>query len=324
MSHNSSSTSSSEGEPASPDSSTAGHLREALVVTVWLVATLALIDVSLNTLLPGPKGSNRASPGTLVQYFDYGRSIEGKIRRLIGPDDASTALVAQAGWLEPGAPPEPSSDRAQQTKVSVAVYGMSFSEQAAQAMADLDPRIKLRLMGGPAAPASHSFAWFLEDSDRHNAKVVILGILASSVKGLASMSAMNWQFEGPAPYTFPRYHRVGGKLEATWPGSRSLPEFRACLADRSRWASYVEQMRRHDDFYNPFLFDENWLDSSALVRLVRRAVAAQHIRRVERTFHTTNGFVAESAPLASLRAIVEEFAAKARLQNRLPSCPPHQ
>src|SRR5512135_513845 len=318
MSRPSSSTSNSEAQAPGPPDSTAGHLREVLVVGGWMVATLVLIDVTINALFPSPRGPIMRAPGWPVQYFDYGRSIEGKIRRLIGPADTMTAPLAKAGWIDPGPGPEAPAQPGPGHDLLVAVYGMSFSNQVAQAMAMLDPRIDLRLVAGPAAPANHSFAAYLADRDRHEAQVVILGLLASSVKALASTSGMNWRFEGPAPYCYPRLIPVGNELQASWPGPRSLDQFRACLRDPDRWAAFVGQMRRQDEFFDPLLFEENVLDASALVRLVRRAWAAQHLRRVERRFHTSEGFVADSTALSSLRAIVKQFAATARRDGRLP------
>ncbi len=103
---------------------------------------------------------------------------------------------------------------------------MSFSNQILEPMTAIDSRIRLRLFGGPAAPVNHSYATYLLDRGG-SSRVVILTVLGSSVQGLAANNNMTWMFEGPAPYTYPRYFARAGEMEAEWPMVRTLGDLRA-------------------------------------------------------------------------------------------------
>ena len=104
----------------------------------------------------------------------------------------------------------------------VATYGMSFSNNVSRAMKTIDPRITLRLIAGPSAPPNYSFAAYNLDRGQHKADVVILGILASSVPGMSSITGMTWGSEVPAPFTFPKYVAKDRKLQAIWPKIQSF------------------------------------------------------------------------------------------------------
>src|SRR3546814_20927421 len=58
------------------------------------------------TLFPSPtlfRSSNprNLSPSRLALYFDYGRSMEGRLRRATRSDPDATAPITLAGWYEP-------------------------------------------------------------------------------------------------------------------------------------------------------------------------------------------------------------------------------
>ncbi len=190
----------------------------------------------------------------------------------------------------------------------VSCYGMSFSLRITTAMAKLDPTIYLRHFGGPAAPANHSYALYQADHDRPS-RVVILAVLGSSVPGLATNNGATWRFEGPAPFTYPRYFPLASGLKAEWPMVRTLDEFRARLADPAGWEEYVSQLRATDAYYNRFLFRHDVGDDSTIVRMIRRAVAQRWQATRAAEVHRASGFVPESPVVASLRAIVAAFAA---------------
>ena len=195
---------------------------------------------------------------------------------------------------------------------------MSFSGDIANAMAELDPGIRLRLFGGPAAPPNHSYAAYELDRGGRS-DVVVLGILGSCVQGLATNNAMTWRFEGPSPFTYPRYFAgASGGVEAEWPMVRTLEDFRSRLADPTRWQEYLSQIRATDAFYNEFLFRHDISDHSALVRMVRRAVAQRWQASRIAQIHGPSGFVADSPVIESLRAIVAAFAANARRDGKVP------
>ena len=288
-----------------------------MAVSAWIVIFLIAIDITLNVSFPFPTDLH-ARPSRLQDYFDHGRSIEGKIRRMVGPTDETSAPIVEAGWLDkmvhrPDVPDKPK----QAGGLLVAVYGMSFTNQMSDAMVELDPTLTLRLFQGPASPPNHSYTAYMMDRGGRS-DVVIIGILASSVMGLATNNYMTWRFEGPAPYTYPRYAFDGASLEARWPMVRTLDQMRQRLGDPALWAEYVAQIKAEDDFYDPFVFNLNLTDSSVLARLLRRAWAQRHESVMASRFRTSAGFVQDSDVIRTLKALVESFAETARRDGKLP------
>jgi hypothetical protein len=136
---------------------------------------------------------------------------------------------------------------------------------------------------------------------------------------MEATSGMNSLFEGPAPYTFPKFQADGsGNLQTIEPTIHTLAELRAALADTCRRTALIDEMRRQDAYYASFLFERNLLDDSALVRMVRRAIAHRHDRAVESGSHNAAGYRADSLPVRSLRLLVKKFANSVRRDGKLP------
>jgi hypothetical protein len=178
-------------------------LRGALKTGFWFCLALASFDTAINLLFPYPSDPLNTSPKALNLYFDYGRSLEGKVTRQMGPTDLTSAPVARAGWLAD----VPNPAELAQPKPGhhlISLYGMSFVGHLAEAMQKLDPSLDLRMHLGPAAPPNHTFAAYQRDRGQQQADIAVFGILASSVKGMDAMSGMNLMVDVPAPFTFPR------------------------------------------------------------------------------------------------------------------------
>ncbi len=77
-----------------------GNFREAAIVTSWMLVFLVAADVTLNQLFPLPRDPRIEPKGRLQIYFNYGWSIEAKIRRAVGPTDETSAPIAMAGWVD--------------------------------------------------------------------------------------------------------------------------------------------------------------------------------------------------------------------------------
>ncbi len=294
-------------------------IRKIVLTGVWILFFLFVFDVSINFLFPYPSDPRVTSPGQLKTYFEYGRSVEGKLSRMVGPTDESSSLIAQAGWLDPELWRKlnlPIS-RTPGKDLLIAIYGMSFSQQVGAAMAAEDSKLTIRSVAGPSAPPNYSFAAYNLDRGRHQADVVMLGVLASSVKAIRTMNGMTWQFEAPAPYTYPRYFVEEGKLKAIWPKLLSLAQLRAALQDKQQWNAYVTQLREYDQFFNSFLFKRNLLDRSVIVRLIRRAWAQRYQMMITNQSHGPAGFNSK-LEIPVLRAIVAKFAATARGDGKMP------
>ncbi len=293
-------------------------MRDLMVIGPWMLATLAVIDVAINVVFPYPKDP-RVPPSQLKAFFEYGRSVEGKLARMVGTDDTTSAPIATVGWRVPPLGSREPTRPAAGCDLLVAIYGQSFSDQVGKELERLDPKTTVRFWGGPGSPPSAAYGFYLADRGSHEAEVVILGLLASSVVAMDSTSGMNCQFESPAPYTYPKFVPNGaGGLTTIELGIRTLAELRTALATPLLRDSLRDAMRRSDAYFAPYLFDRNPLDASALVRIVRRALAHEKTRAVRERIHTRDGFVADSPVVSALRLLVVEFAQSVRRDGKVP------
>jgi len=309
--HNSSTSSSSAGRT--------GRIREILKVGIWLGLFLLVLDVAVNHAFPYPRIEAGSRPGSLQQYFEYGRSVEGKLPRMVGPTDETTTNVAFAGWLDPARWSDQPTAPATADGLLVAVYGMSHAIDVAVALMEVNPKVTLRGVAGPAAPPNHSYCAYLLDRDEHQADVVIMGILASSLRAMTTQTGLTWHFERPTPYIYPRYVLRGGTLEAQWPPIRTLDGLRdALLRDEPAWQAFTEYLEANDEYYSPVLFEGNVTDRSVMVRMVRRAWAQHRDAVIRGRIHGPGGFREDAPFVPVLKAIVTDFAATARQDGRLP------
>jgi hypothetical protein len=288
---------------------------------LWTLVFLVMLDGSINLLFPYPANPMANPPNKLQSYFAFGQPLEQKLAQLVGKSatdpSAATALVA-AGWLNPTAHAQEPTKPSAKDKTLVAIYGMSFANNMGDALIKQDANFELRKIAAPAAPPNYTFAAYQSDRGHQQADVVMFAVLASSVKAMGSMSGATWQFEIPAPYTYPRYRLSSGKLVATWPTITSLEDFRSALVkDRWRWQAYRAQLAQQDVFFRPELFDYSVLDRSAIVRIARRAWS-QHYKQVmtEKIYDAKAGFK-ETEDLAVLRTMVEEFGATTKRDGKV-------
>lgn len=289
------------------------RFRESWVVSLWMIAWLIAIDIGVN-LAFGPKGNLPPGPG-MQRYFEYGRSIEGKLARKLARGSAAESLILSSGWIDP-AQYKTLPDRPQRgADLLVAAYGQSFTLNAVHAAAALDTRLTVRSVGGPGAPPNHSFAAYGEDTPLRKADVVVFGVLSSSIGQMGSLSGLIPMFENPAPFTYPRYRLQDGRLEAEQPVIRSEAAFRAALGGRSeQWLQFREQLRRSDRGYDRLSFDASPADASAIVRLLRRGWVAHRQSYDEGIYLPGQGFDPEAEEVKVLRAMLVELARQTRLR----------
>lgn len=299
-------------------SNSRGTWRDTVRVGLWFVLWLALIDGGVNLAFPYPAIEVRTRPSSLQQYFEYGRSVEGKLPRMVGTTDETTTSIAFAGWLHPDQWEDKPAEPAEDDGLLVAVYGMSFSGHIGEAMVEVDPKTTLRVVGGPSAPPNHSYAAYLLDREQHEADVVMLGILGSSIRAMQTTTGLTWHFERPSPYAYPTYTLQDGALQAHWPPLRSLDALRAAMQDERAWNEFLDYVRDHDEYYSPLLMAQTPADRSAMVRMARRAWAQHRDTLIRGRIHGPNGFDTEAPFVLILKAIVTDFAATARRDGRLP------
>lgn len=293
-------------------------LRDLVLTGFCFLSSLVAFDAAINLLFPYPSDPLNISPGALNLYFDYGRSLEGKITRQIGPTDDTSAPIVQAGWLAELPPPNEPEKPSSPSKNLIAIYGMSFAGNVGAAITEMDSSLETRMVLGPAAPPNHSFAAYQQDRGQHEADVVVFGILASSVKALDAMSGMTWATDLPAAFTFPKYQLEQGQLQEISPQVQSLQQLREVRQNPQQWQAFVSQLQQHDRFFDPITFEQNWLDNSVMFRMLRRAWAKGHQDRVTQAIHTQEGFNPEWEQTPVLQAMVEEFSATAKTDGKVP------
>jgi hypothetical protein len=303
-------------QPA-PAQQTRPRAQRLLTTAAWFCCTLVAFDLAINRLFPYPTDPLNTDPGTLNLYFDYGRSLEAKVARQIGPTDETSAPIAQAGWLgnipDPAEPTQPSPGHN-----LVSLYGMSFLGQVGAVVHELDPSLEMREHLGPAAPPNHSFAAYRIDRTHQQARVVVWGILASSIKGMDAISGMSLMTDVPAPFTFPHYGLQNGQLTETLPQIQSLAQLRATAQDPQKQAAWANQLSQQDRLIDRFIYEANWLDQSALMRMGRRAWTKSYQSRIESQIHDQNGFNPNWPQAAVLKAMVADFANTARADGKIP------
>jgi hypothetical protein len=304
--------------------------RAAAAVAAWTVLFLAVVDVSLNLAFPPPPPNvkpEKVPRYGIRAYFNYGRSTEGKLADMVRPTEAAGAPLVPIGWVEHGAatPNRMGPNRGGVPRVRVSVFGMSFSNHITRVMSEIDPTVAVAQYAGPSAPPNHTFAMYRQvrrmGPAAPPADVVVYGILASSVKGMTTLTGLTWLFESPAPYCYPRYTLDGaGQLVERWPTLRTEAEFRAALADPTKMAAFRADLSANDRFYDPFCFRGSLLDRSALVRMARRAYADHHANTLSAKIdRPQGGFDPDDPDIGPpLRAMCREFAATARADGRLP------
>lgn len=290
--------------------------RDLVLVAAATIGALAFIDLGINLLFPMP-ADPRQPPSKIERYFDYGRSVESKVRYLVRETDELSGPIVKSGWFdEPHA--EPARPAAKGGRL-VAVYGQSMSHRVADAMVRQDPGITVRKRGGPGAPLGHSYELYLRDRGQHRADVVVLGVVASGLRALTSLTNMTWGFEAPSPYTYPRWVLEDGKLKAIQPVLQSSAELRAALKDPARWGRFVDQLRAYDLSYSPLLFEAGPSDLSATLRAAKRGLGQRHQDAViERYRPSEAGFVDTDGILSVARAILVQFAAEVRADGAKP------
>jgi hypothetical protein len=315
MIRNSSSTSSSEAAPAGRDEP--ATVRGAAPAVFWTVLALLAADLVVGRVFRPPR-KQAVEPSALQRYFEYGRSVEGKLRAMVGTDDASSAPIVRAGWLGNPAPGATLKRTAQPEHLLIASYGQSFTNHVMDGASRLDPRVETRMLAGPAAPLSHSYALYENDRHLHQAQVVVIGVLASALPQLATMTPMTWGFEAPTPYMYPRYRVVGGHLEARAPPLQTLEDLRATLGDPTRWAALRDLLAAEDAAFDPVTFGEDPFDHLTLGRMVRRALGHRHQGTFTARYHDERGFNNQDGILDVARALLQELGRTAAADGRVP------
>ncbi|MGR3501230.1 hypothetical protein [Pseudaestuariivita sp.] len=283
--------------------------RTALLVSLT-VAFLALLDFGVAQALRWAEGSGRL--GSLVQYFEYGRSVPGKHARWAEAPGTPGNLY-EVAW-RPDILAMSKAEFAQgaaDASVQVRSYSMSFVENILGAATAQSDTLRVDSHSGPSAPPNFTYGMFLEDrANRRAGEVVVLGFVSSAVPGMAAFTNATWIFEQPAPFTYPVFVPGESGLVTVAPVVGSLAE----LEDPAQARLWQMQQARYDPFYSAITHGATWLDASPFARLVRRAWATAHVENVRADVLHGQAYPYEEV----LRGMVTEFAATARADGQEP------
>jgi hypothetical protein len=286
---------------------------------LWIVAYLAVFDIAINIVFRYPKDPRNISPSTLQQFFEYGRSVEGKLVRMTRKTEEESAPIVATGWLRDPRVKTFSNIQAGANNPVVTVYGMSHSVQLAEDMAKIDKSLAVRSFGAPGAVPTWSYAAYLSDRERQYSEVVVLAIMTRGVPLICTTSGTTNHFDSVWPYTYPRFIIDNGTLDSVSPPFVSLDGYREYFYDSTKWKTYVKWLREYDKYYDPILFQRTFLDNSSLLRMLRRAYAYSSERKKEAgVYDAQKGFNALSDEVRILRSIIVNFAAEARRNHSLP------
>lgn len=218
------------------------------------------------------------APRAVERYFEYGRSVPGKLDRWIAQPALPDNLFDTA-WVPAEMAKSQTAFAAEDPADGPVLrsYGMSFSANILRAALQADPSLRRDLHGGPAAPPNLAYEVFLRDrANRRPGDVVILSFLSSSVAAMASMSNRSWVFEQPAPLTYPIFlpdpETPTGLLRLA-PLVEGAADERGLQDDPAAARAWQAQLAAHDGFYTHAAFALPALDASPFARLVRRALA---------------------------------------------------
>ena len=298
----------------SPSSSTATR---HLAVLLWTLVSLVGLDVAVGAMSRMP-ANPRVEPSALQRYFDYGRSIEGKLRALIKPDDGRSGPIVVAGWIDSGcrrSVPKVAG------KLGISIFGNSFSGQLSETLKKLDPAVSVEEYTGPGAPVNHSYACFVRENsfggDSHD--VQIIGITASSLPRMETIWGVTTSFEYLQPFTFPRY-RLGpdGNLIAHEPSVRSPDDLRRILSDRGKWDNWLAELKANDYFYVNALTVEDPADGSVIARMIRRGFGQYLSRRRQAKLRGDDGKFDAPDIVNVLPKLIGSFAKLAREAGKRP------
>lgn len=280
---------------------------------------LILIDVSINVIFKYPADPQNISPSDFQLFFEYGRSVEGKLERMTGLKDTESAPITKSGWIVKEQNELENEKLSLPKKPIVTIYGMSHAVLLGQDMAKIAPDLHIRIKGAAGAVPTWSYAAYLHDRKIIHSDVVILGIMTRGVSLICTTSGATNHFDTVAPYTYPRFYLNDGKLEHVDPPFISLNGYREYFFDDHKWQKYKKWLKKHDKYFDPVLFEKNILDNSSILRMLRRAYAYSTYRNKEKmVYDDIKGFDKNSEEVTLLFQLIKEFAAEARKDNSIP------
>jgi hypothetical protein len=290
-------------------------MASALRVPFWVCVCLVAFDVLINVLLAYPSDPKITDPSWLRLYFEYGRSIEGRLSRMTRADRAETAPITLTGWYDPLQVRELP---AKSPDSIITIYGMSHAVRLGEALARTSDRFSPRMIGGPGASTNWSYGAYLRDRGGGKSRAVVLTFMSQNFPMMSTLSAMTWTLDLPMPYTSDRFYLDGDHLEVIHPQYTSFEQYVATFRDPTKWSAARDYFAKYDSMYNDFIMRATVLDHSSLFRLIRRAYAQRFLRNAKDAILRSDGYRTDSDQVKIARAIIHEFAQRARADGVMP------
>jgi hypothetical protein len=308
---NSSTSNSNSSLLPNSNSSAAGSFawKTLLATTAFFLLFLALFEFLTWEVFTKTHLAN----GALRQYMWYGASYESKLRELANTPNLPTNSVLYSGWLGDG------KLRSLPNDVDITIYGMSFSANLSEAIRELRPQFTQRLVGGPGAPLSHTYAIYQVDKKLRKTRFAVIGVTSGAVQEVLLMNRGSLFSDAPFPYFFPRYRMDGDRLVL---GANSLinsaDELRAAFNDPALWERQLAVLSANDSAYWRFLFARDFLDHSVLGRFLRRAMSKRHSADYSSKVFGPEGFNRENEAPKLFRGLLRQMVRELRAEDVKP------
>jgi hypothetical protein len=156
-------------------------------IVAWTVFYLIVIDISVNILFRYPSDPRNTHPNALQSYFDYGRSVEGKLQRMTRKTNDESAPIISHGWLKSKTDKSKDCQPVKPDETLVAVYGMSHTQMLGEAIQKVNAKYVIRNITAPGAVPTWTFTAFQLDMNRCRPDVAIFGVMTDSVPLLSSV-----------------------------------------------------------------------------------------------------------------------------------------
>ncbi|WP_219893636.1 hypothetical protein [Aquisediminimonas profunda] len=301
---------------SSTSSSDLPSRRKAWKVFYWSLICLIFLDVLVGVAFPYPKNPRELNPGKLALFFDYGRSMEGRLKRATRVNRNETAPITLSGWYDPL---EVVERPVKANGEVITVYGMSHAVLLADAVQAESNKYSVRSVGAPGATTNWAYGAFRRDVGRKKGKAVVLAIMSTTLPMITTMGPVTWNTSFAMPYTADRYS-VGpdGALHVTKPPFESFEAYVRAFSSPEKWATVRAAFAKNDTFYDAFLVEDTVLDNSTVVRLLRRAYAQKREHETRKAVLRDGRIDFESEAIRVANAIIRQFAADARREGLLP------
>lgn len=293
-----------------PSSTSSSNLLPRLKVLGWqvagFIAVILVFDVVIATAYSLPEGQETPE-NPLQRYFATGQSLEGKIRRSVGPPGEEPYVTNRLGWISTEILPPPKDWSSAETRIIF--YGNSFTRRMRAQAEHLQPSAATVSRYGPSAPINHTYALFEQDPLRPEASMVVVGVLSKSMPYIQSIAWLSASFDNPTPYTFPKYYIEDGELRTITPKIITRDRFIQSVRDQGAdWQLFIDDLKKHDPGWDRFLFAENFTDEMASLRLLRRAWSRRaHTSLEANVYSESKGYNLENRYIQAVPLLLEQM-----------------